>query len=105
MSSSRNMMCENIFHEGGSLFIGAFAEAPGGVRGTGPGRLLLRLRRRPRQGDRPTATRPTSASTPSTRASANRSRATGWASGSRSSSARPSSASWASRPSSAPTIP
>lgn len=24
MSSTRNMMCENIFHEGGSLFIGAF---------------------------------------------------------------------------------
>jgi predicted GNAT superfamily acetyltransferase len=30
MSSSRNMMCENVFQEGGSLFIGAFAEAPGG---------------------------------------------------------------------------
>jgi predicted GNAT superfamily acetyltransferase len=30
MSSTRNMMCENVFHEGGSLFIGAFAEAPGG---------------------------------------------------------------------------
>jgi predicted GNAT superfamily acetyltransferase len=30
MSSSRNMMCENVFHEGGSLFIGAFVEAPGG---------------------------------------------------------------------------
>ncbi|HMA54093.1 MAG TPA: hypothetical protein VKT17_06500 [Acidobacteriota bacterium] len=30
MSSSRNMMCENVFHEGGSLFIGAFAEADGG---------------------------------------------------------------------------
>lgn len=27
MSSTRNMMCENVFHEGGSLFIGAFAEA------------------------------------------------------------------------------
>ena len=27
MSSERNMMCENVFHEGGSLFIGAFAEA------------------------------------------------------------------------------
>jgi predicted GNAT superfamily acetyltransferase len=24
MSSPRNMMCENVFHEGGSLFIGAF---------------------------------------------------------------------------------
>jgi len=30
MSSTRNMMCENVFHEGGSLFIGAFAEADGG---------------------------------------------------------------------------
>lgn len=28
MSGSRNMMCENIFHEGGSLFIAAFAEGP-----------------------------------------------------------------------------
>ena len=30
LSSTRNMMCENVFHEGASLFIGAFAEAPGG---------------------------------------------------------------------------
>ena len=30
MSSTRNMMCENVFHEGGSLFIGAFAEAEAG---------------------------------------------------------------------------
>ncbi len=30
MSSSRNMMCENVWHEGGSLFIGAFAEADAG---------------------------------------------------------------------------
>jgi predicted GNAT superfamily acetyltransferase len=30
MSAARNMMCENVFHEGASLFIGAFAEAPGG---------------------------------------------------------------------------
>jgi len=30
MSSVRNMMCENVFHEGGSLFIGAFTEAEGG---------------------------------------------------------------------------
>jgi predicted GNAT superfamily acetyltransferase len=30
MSSDRNMMCENVFHEGGSLFIGAFAEADAG---------------------------------------------------------------------------
>lgn len=30
LSGIRNMMCENVFHEGGSLFIGAFAEAPGG---------------------------------------------------------------------------
>lgn len=30
MSSTRNMMCENFFHEGGSLFIGAFAEAASG---------------------------------------------------------------------------
>ena len=30
LSSTRNMMCENVFHEGGSLFIGAFAEAGGG---------------------------------------------------------------------------
>jgi predicted GNAT superfamily acetyltransferase len=38
MSSDRNMMCENVFHEGASLFIGAFAEAPGGgfvLDGTG----------------------------------------------------------------------
>jgi len=26
LSSTRNMMCENVFHEGGSLFIGAFEE-------------------------------------------------------------------------------
>lgn len=33
MSSVRNMMCENVFHEGGSLFIGAFTEAEeGGFR-------------------------------------------------------------------------
>ncbi len=33
MSSARNMMCENVFHEGGSLFIGAFTEAEeGGFR-------------------------------------------------------------------------
>ncbi|HSA95117.1 MAG TPA: hypothetical protein VLJ16_03645 [Acidobacteriota bacterium] len=33
MSSVRNMMCENVFHEGGSLFIGAFSEADeGGFR-------------------------------------------------------------------------
>lgn len=30
MAGTRNMMCENVFHEGGSLFIGAFAEGPGG---------------------------------------------------------------------------
>ncbi len=30
MSSTRNMMCENFFHEGGSLFVGAFAEAEHG---------------------------------------------------------------------------
>jgi chorismate synthase len=30
LSSTRNMMCENVFHEGGSLFIGAFDEAGGG---------------------------------------------------------------------------
>jgi predicted GNAT superfamily acetyltransferase len=30
LAGTRNMMCENVFHEGGSLFIGAFAEAPGG---------------------------------------------------------------------------
>ena len=30
MASARNMMCENVWHEGASLFIGAFAEAPGG---------------------------------------------------------------------------
>jgi predicted GNAT superfamily acetyltransferase len=30
MSGTRNMMCENVFHEGASLFIGAFVEAPGG---------------------------------------------------------------------------
>jgi len=30
MAGTRNMMCENVFHEGGSLFIGAFVEAPGG---------------------------------------------------------------------------
>jgi predicted GNAT superfamily acetyltransferase len=29
-SGTRNMMCENVFHEGGSLFVGAFAENPGG---------------------------------------------------------------------------
>jgi predicted GNAT superfamily acetyltransferase len=30
LAGTRNMMCENFFHEGGSLFIGAFVEAPGG---------------------------------------------------------------------------
>jgi predicted GNAT superfamily acetyltransferase len=30
MSSDRNMMCENVFHEGASLFIGAFAESDAG---------------------------------------------------------------------------
>lgn len=30
MSSERNMMCENVFHEGGSLFIGAFVEGESG---------------------------------------------------------------------------
>jgi predicted GNAT superfamily acetyltransferase len=30
MSSARNMMCENVFHEGASLFIGAFSEAEAG---------------------------------------------------------------------------
>lgn len=30
LSSTRNMMCENVFYDGGSLFIGAFAEAEGG---------------------------------------------------------------------------
>ena len=29
LAGTRNMMCENVFHEGGSLFIGAFVEAPG----------------------------------------------------------------------------
>ena len=33
MSSTRNMMCENVFHEGGSLFIGAFAEGDDGSFG------------------------------------------------------------------------
>ncbi len=33
MSGTRNMMCENFFHEGGSLFIGAFAS---GARGAFP---------------------------------------------------------------------
>lgn len=33
LSSARNMMCENVFQEGGSLFIGAFTEAEeGGFR-------------------------------------------------------------------------
>lgn len=30
MAGTRNMMCENVFHEGGSLFIGAFVETPDG---------------------------------------------------------------------------
>ena len=41
LAGTRNMMCENFFHEGGSLFIGAFAEAPGrgfAADGAGPGR-------------------------------------------------------------------
>jgi predicted GNAT superfamily acetyltransferase len=33
MSSTRNMMCENVFHEGSSLFIGAFAPAGGELLG------------------------------------------------------------------------
>jgi len=37
LSSTRNMMCENVFHEGGSLFLGAFAEADnGGFKVDGP---------------------------------------------------------------------
>jgi predicted GNAT superfamily acetyltransferase len=39
MSSVRNMMCENVFHEGGSLFIGAFAEAEAGSSVADAGRL------------------------------------------------------------------
>jgi len=34
MSGTRNLMCENVFHEGGSLFIGAFVETAGGGFGT-----------------------------------------------------------------------
>jgi predicted GNAT superfamily acetyltransferase len=30
LAGTRNMMCENVFHEGGSLFVGAFAEGAGG---------------------------------------------------------------------------
>jgi len=30
MAATRNMMCENVFHEGASLFIGAFKERPDG---------------------------------------------------------------------------
>ena len=30
LAATRNMMCENVFHEGASLFIGAFEERPGG---------------------------------------------------------------------------
>ncbi len=30
LAAARNMMCENVFHEGASLFIGAFEERPGG---------------------------------------------------------------------------
>ncbi|MGZ7065182.1 MAG: hypothetical protein ACXVI6_02375, partial [Candidatus Aminicenantales bacterium] len=34
LSGTRNMMCENFFAEGSSLFIGAFSEAEGGGFGT-----------------------------------------------------------------------
>jgi predicted GNAT superfamily acetyltransferase len=40
MSSTRNMMCENVFHEGGSLFIGAFAEGDDGSFGPDGTRLV-----------------------------------------------------------------
>jgi predicted GNAT superfamily acetyltransferase len=40
MSSTRNMMCENVFHEGGSLFIGAFAEDEDGSFGHDGKRLV-----------------------------------------------------------------
>ena len=40
MSSTRNMMCENVFHEGGSLFIGAFAEDEDGNFGHDGKRLV-----------------------------------------------------------------
>jgi predicted GNAT superfamily acetyltransferase len=40
MSSVRNMMCENVFHEGGSLFIGAFAETAEGRFETDAGHLV-----------------------------------------------------------------
>jgi predicted GNAT superfamily acetyltransferase len=34
LAGTRNMMCENFLAEGGSLFIGAFAEGPGGTFST-----------------------------------------------------------------------
>jgi len=40
MSSPRNMMCENVFHEGGSLFLGAFVEAEAGGFETGGDSLV-----------------------------------------------------------------
>jgi predicted GNAT superfamily acetyltransferase len=33
LSSARNMMCENVFHEGGSLFLGVFEPAGGDLVG------------------------------------------------------------------------
>lgn len=36
LAGTRNMMCENFLAEGSSLFIGAFAEAPGGNPAPGP---------------------------------------------------------------------
>jgi predicted GNAT superfamily acetyltransferase len=40
MSSTRNMMCENVFYDGGSLFIGAFADADGGRFEADPGHIV-----------------------------------------------------------------
>jgi len=40
LAGTRNMMCENFLAEGGSLFIGAFAEADAGGSAADPGQLV-----------------------------------------------------------------
>ncbi|MCK7527683.1 MAG: hypothetical protein MZV64_63775 [Ignavibacteriales bacterium] len=73
MSSARNMMCENVWHEGAQpLYRRLRRGARGRFRGrrVGPGRILLRLRRRRATRRSASATSPTSASTPSTPGSA-----------------------------------
>jgi predicted GNAT superfamily acetyltransferase len=40
LPGSRNLMCENYLHEGGALFIAAYAESPGGALMDDPARFI-----------------------------------------------------------------